>query len=806
MSSGRPTIAVVIDRNLARLDGLHAFAMTASSGEVEADFGVFAAGLYSGAKVVRTFALAPGGVVTYLYPLRGNEKAVGHDLFRDPATRRDAQRAIDERRIVLSPPYQLRQGGLGLVGRKAVFRDGAFWGFAAMVLDLPYLFDLAGLDQPDGLQLALRTSTGKLLLGEPELFTKDPVLQRIALPDGYWEMAAIPKGGWDQAFGHDLFMFRGTGLAVALLLTALFYLLLSHQQELAHAVEERTAELEKRNDELRQEVAARQEVEENLTVRNEQFSLFVEHSPAAVAMFDRKMRYLVASRRWLTDYKISDRDVTGLSHYDIFPEIPEKWKEVHRRCLAGAVERSDEEKFVRADGSVEWVRWEVRPWHTRLGEVGGIIIFSENVTPRMLAEEALRRERDFSDKLIDSLPGVVYLYDSSMRFLRWNRRLEEVLGYSAEEVAVMNPLQFFDAGSRELVRSRIDEVFEKGCSSVEAEFISKDGSATPYYLTGLRTEINGQSCLLGVGMDISERKSLEKELLVLNRELEARVAERTAELEESRLALINMVEDLQQTTTALHKANEQLLEIDHLKSMFIASMSHELRTPLNSVIGFTSVLLEEWIGPLNDEQKENLAIVLRAGRHLLSLINDVIDVSKVEAGQIEVRVVEFDLHDLITEAVGILQKEIADKGLPLRLENLHLVMRTDRARLLQCLLNLLSNAAKYTEEGEIRVVARQRTVEEGESVAEITVADTGIGIQYEDQPRLFHPFVRFDSHLRSSAPGTGLGLYLTRKIVSELLKGDLSFTSRPGEGSSFTLSVPVTNPGEAGERREGRDA
>jgi signal transduction histidine kinase len=132
-------------------------------------------------------------------------------------------------------------------------------------------------------------------------------------------------------------------------------------------------------------------------------------------------------------------------------------------------------------------------------------------------------------------------------------------------------------------------------------------------------------------------------------------------------------------------------------------------------------------------------------------------------------------------------------------------MHTDRARLLQCLLNLLSNAVKYTEEGEIRVAIRQRggTADEGESLAEITVADTGIGISEEDQARLFHPFVRFDSGLRSTATGTGLGLYLTRKIVMDLLQGSISFTSRPGEGSSFTLRIPVTLSGEA---RESLDA
>src|SRR6185369_16763356 len=162
---------------------------------------------------------------------------------------------------------------------------------------------------------------------------------------------------------------------------------------------------------------------------------------------------------------------------------------------------------------------------------------------------------------------------------------------------------------------------------------------------------------------------------------------------------------VQERTAELEDANYRLREIDHLKSMFIASMSHELRTPLNSIIGFSSILLDEWVGPMNDEQKENLAIVLRAGKHLLSLINDVIDVSKIEAGLIEINPEEFELHDVISEVTASLQKEIEGKGLKLQVASIRLKMHTDRRRLLQCVLNLLSNAVKYTEKGTIYIGA-----------------------------------------------------------------------------------------------------
>jgi signal transduction histidine kinase len=253
------------------------------------------------------------------------------------------------------------------------------------------------------------------------------------------------------------------------------------------------------------------------------------------------------------------------------------------------------------------------------------------------------------------------------------------------------------------------------------------------------------------------------------------------------------VGDLNEKTAELEAVNEKLKEIDRLKSMFIASMSHELRTPLNSVIGYSSIVLNEWLGPVSAPQKEKLAIVLRSGKHLLSLINDVIDVSKIEAGQIEVHSEEFDLFDLVAEAAQQLEPEIRGKGLAFYVDNLHLCLKTDRRRLLQATLNLLSNAMKYTIAGSVRFSAAHP-----DGMAEIAVSDTGIGISEKDAPHLFQPFVRFDSPIRSTVPGTGLGLYLTRKLTTEILHGDLSFASHVGQGSTFTIRVPADPPDEPG--------
>jgi signal transduction histidine kinase len=304
------------------------------------------------------------------------------------------------------------------------------------------------------------------------------------------------------------------------------------------------------------------------------------------------------------------------------------------------------------------------------------------------------------------------------------------------------------------------------------------------------------SGLRGTAQDISYRKQAEKEIQNLNESLEKRVDERTVdfrkksdELRDNQAALMNIVEDLNEKTAELETANEKLKDLDRLKSLFIASMSHELRTPLNSVIGFSSIMLTEWTGPLTQEQKDNLASILRSGKHLLALINDVIDVSKIEAGKIESVAEDFDAYDVAMEAVQAFDGDVRKKGLTLRVAAVHRSLRGDRRRLLQCLLNLVSNAVKYTDKGSIDIGVE---VAESEETIDFVVADTGIGIEPEELRNLFTPFFRVVSPQRPVVPGTGLGLYLTRKLAEEVLMGDILVRSVFGTGSRFVLRMPLT--------------
>jgi two-component system sensor histidine kinase EvgS len=237
----------------------------------------------------------------------------------------------------------------------------------------------------------------------------------------------------------------------------------------------------------------------------------------------------------------------------------------------------------------------------------------------------------------------------------------------------------------------------------------------------------------------------------------------------------------------LSEANKGLKKLDQLKSMFIASMSHELRTPLNSIIGFTGIILQGMTGPLNDKQQDHLRRVYNSAKHLLALITDVIDISKIEAGRIDVFPEDVILSEIVDEAVINIEPQLKAKNLELKISVPNdLQMHTDRKRLLQCIINYLSNAVKFTEVGSITISARKC-----DDKVEILVADTGIGISQPDQSKLFEAFERLDSHLRVKAGGTGLGLYLTRKLAAEILDGEILVRSRQGQGSTFGLLVPI---------------
>ena len=396
------------------------------------------------------------------------------------------------------------------------------------------------------------------------------------------------------------------------------------------------------------------------------------------------------------------------------------------------------------------------------------------------AEAAAQMAMRFSDSIIETMPGILYLYNDQGRFLRWNRNFEIVSGYAKHEIATMHPLDFFPADDKPQLEQKIAEVFDRGDADVEATFLSKDGSLSPYFFTGRRVIFEEMRCLVGVGIDLSERKRAELALRDLNESLERKVSDRTSELQ-----------------AALARAEGA----DQIKSAFLANMSHELRTPLNSIIGFTGIMLQGLAGPLNGEQTKQLGMVRGSARHLLDLINDVLDISKIEAGELEVSRKPFDLGHSIERVAALMTPMAQGKGLKLEVQALSEPrgIISDQRRVEQVLLNLLNNAIKFTDRGEVKLTidaARTSMPPAAPSKPEmlcIHVADTGIGIKPEHLATLFQPFRQIDTGISRQHDGTGLGLAICRRLA-ELLGGAIEVESEWGRGTVFAFKLPLNGP------------
>ena len=295
------------------------------------------------------------------------------------------------------------------------------------------------------------------------------------------------------------------------------------------------------------------------------------------------------------------------------------------------------------------------------------------------------------------------------------------------------------------------------------------------------------SMITAIKIKDEANKTANKELSNYRDHLNNMVWERTFQLEQANEELRKRGLQLEQVNQELKNAKERAEDTDRLKSAFLATMSHELRTPLNSIIGFTGIILQGLAGPLNGEQSKQLGLVQKSARHLLALINDVLDISKIEAGELNIAADPVEIIPSILTVVKTMQPLAQQKGLKIEtdLDPDTGYITGDQRRIEQVVMNLLSNAVKFTEEGSILVRSR---VDAG--LIHISVKDSGIGIATEDIDTLFRPFHQIDRGTTRKHEGTGLGLSICKKLV-ELHGGSISVTSVPGEGSVFMVSIPA---------------
>ncbi|MGA7495678.1 MAG: PAS domain S-box protein [Isosphaeraceae bacterium] len=443
-------------------------------------------------------------------------------------------------------------------------------------------------------------------------------------------------------------------------------------------------------------------------------------------------------------------------------------------------------RAVHPDGTVRIVLSRAQVVRDEGGKAIRMFGTVQDITEQRQLEEALSQEAIRRRILVEqSSDGIVVLDEDGLVF-EANQRFGEMLGYTAEEVSQLHVWDWDVQWTREELLRIVRSADESG-SHLETRHRRKDGTLLDVEISGNGALCSGRKLIFCVCRDISRRKQAEKDIRNLNASLERRVAERTSELV---------------------AANAELARAARLKDEFLASMSHELRTPLNGILTMSESLQEQIYGSLNAGQERAIRDIEECGRHLLALINDILDVAKIEAGKIELETHPVSVQSLCQSSLRMVKDAAHKKKIEVSLavDETVPVLIADERRVKQILVNLLSNAVKFTPEaGKIGL---QVVGDRLNHQLRFSVWDTGIGVSAEEQPRLFKPFSQLDSGLARKYAGTGLGLALVKRLT-EMHGGSVGVVSQPGQGSRFTVSLPWIETATSscrGEREVGPEA
>lgn len=262
-----------------------------------------------------------------------------------------------------------------------------------------------------------------------------------------------------------------------------------------------------------EDITERKKAEAEIEKGELKLNLFIEYAPAAIAMFDNNMKYLAVSKRFLSDYRLGKKKVIGRSHYEVFPDVPEKWKEIHQRCLNGAIEKCEDDLFPRQDGRLDWVRWEIHPWFNIQNEIGGIILFSEVITERKNAEKAIKESEEYNRKLFENSPIGLAVSTMEGSLVYVNRAYSNIIGRTIEEVL---KLTYWDITPRKYIDNEQEQLKSLETTGhygpYEKEYIHKNGSLIPVRLRGSIIDLRGEKYIWSSVEDITERKTAEERL------------------------------------------------------------------------------------------------------------------------------------------------------------------------------------------------------------------------------------------------------------------------------------------------------
>jgi len=515
----------------------------------------------------------------------------------------------------------------------------------------------------------------------------------------------------------------------------------------------------------------------------EQSALRVKRSREALRESEERLRLIVDSARdygimtldasgkvlsWNTGaeqlYRYTPDEIVGRNFSVLFtPEdraagVPQQ--ELAHATVTGRAE--DDRWLLTKPGERRFVSGTSRAIRDEFGNVHGLIKITRDITQRWEADESLRKEKEFTDAIVQSLPGIFYVFDEKGKFVYWNRALEHVTGYPTAQIATIHLTDIIAQEQREEIARRIQKIFENGQGNFEAELLRKDGGRVPYFFTGSRVELGRSTCLVGMGVDITERRRGEEalkqardELSRHAKDLERLVKERTAHLEQS----LGSLEGI------------------------LYHVAHDLRAPLRAMHGFTSILLQEYAPHFDATGTEYARRISEAAGKMDRLISDLLEYGRLAHVPLPLGPVKLD--EPLRRAISDLSPEIKAKHADIQIESPLPVVWANTIALEAILSNLISNAVKFVRpdtKPRVRIWAEDKG-----DVVRVSVEDNGIGIEPKYQDRVFRVFERL--HTTDQYPGTGIGLAIVQK-AAQRINASVGLRSTPGQGSTFWVDLP----------------
>jgi len=530
--------------------------------------------------------------------------------------------------------------------------------------------------------------------------------------------------------------------------------------------------LENQNERLRNEINERKQVEAEVEYKGTLIRALMDNIPGAIYFKDLQSKFLLVSRSWSMKYGNSDPEsYTGLTDFDVFsqPHAQQAYDDEQTIIRTGKAFIDIEEEETYPDRPSSWVLTSKMPLYDKNRQIVGTFGISVDITKRKLAETALSESEQRFRTLSDSTSEGIGIIENGV-LIDVNQQLANMLGCTLGELKDRNVSEFVASESFEVVK---DAIRTNNPGPYEHQAKRKDGSKFPVEVRARQANIGGRNLQFTALRDITHRKLIEEELIRHREHLEELVDDRTEELRSSE-------ENLVRAKEAAETANKA-------KSQFLANVSHELRTPMNGVLGISEMLLKYKTENLTERQMEGLKGILQSGNRLLDLINDLLDLSKIEAGKMTVKLETFSLDQLFYNLSIIVAYLIKNKELQLVIKKGDQIpdrIVSDEKRLHQILLNLIGNSVKFTDKGEITV--KIYTLRE---YLYFEVIDNGIGISRENISGLFEEFKQVDNSMTRKYKGTGLGLAICKKLV-QLLEGEIEIESEQNVGTMVRFYIP----------------